>query len=181
VHLAPLLYISSEQINFLVPVASAVGEATLSIIRDDDSAQAGRMQINSVAPAIFMVNQVTMTAAAISQRVESDGTQRSRLLFDCSTPSSCIPLPVAPSRGGSFISLYGTGFRNARVSNVECLINGGRATVEYAGPQGTPGLDQIVIRLPEDSDEFWDYVSSTDVVVSIGGVLANRTWFTFSR
>ena len=181
VQLAPLLYISSAQINFLVPVTSALGEATLSIIRGDESAQAGRMQVDAVAPGIFMVNQVTMTAAAVSQRVESDGSQTSRLLFDCSAPDFCIPLPVAPSRGGSFVSLYGTGFRNASVSNVECFINGWRATVEYAGPQGTPGLDQIVIRLPEESDEFWDGVLSTDVVVSISGVLANRTWFTFSR
>jgi hypothetical protein len=53
--------------------------------------------------------------------------------------------------------------------------------IESVGSQGTPGLDQITIKLAEEDDDFWDQVPGADVVLSVGGVLANRVWMQFSR
>jgi uncharacterized protein (TIGR03437 family) len=179
--LAPLLYVSGTQINFQVPDDCALGEATFAIVRDGAAVEAGTMQVEAVAPAIFMANPVSMTAAAWNQRIESDGSQSSHLLYDCSGSVACVPLSAAPSEKGSFVTFYGTGFRNASLSNVTCHIYGYAGTVVSAEPQGTPGLEQISIRLPEPDDDFWDQTPAADAVCNIGGVLANRVWLLFTK
>ena len=81
------------------------------------------------------------------------------------------------------ITFYGTGFRNATVSNATVRVNGGAVTVVSVGPEGTPGLDQITIALPNEDTTFWDSdesPSAVDVVLSINGVLANRAWLLFT-
>jgi uncharacterized protein (TIGR03437 family) len=178
---APLLYVASNQINFQVPEQTATGEATLSIVYRSGTSQAGTMTVAAVAPGIFMANPVGLTAAAIYRRVAGDGLQSSGPLFQCAAAGPCLPVPAEPSAGGSFVTFYGTGFRNASAANVKCLLYGMAVNVEYAGPEGTPGLDRITIRLPEIYDEFWDQVGAADVVVSVDGVLANRLWVFLSR
>jgi uncharacterized protein (TIGR03437 family) len=177
----PLLYVGSNQINFQVPEQTAPGEATLSIVYGGRTSQAGTMTVAAVAPGIFMANPVGLTAAAVYRRVAGDGSQSSGPLFQCASAGLCLPVPAEPSAGGSFVTFYGTGFRNATAANVKCLLYGIAVNVEYAGPEGTPGLDRITIRLPEISDEFWDQVGAADVVVSLDGVLANRVWVLLSR
>jgi uncharacterized protein (TIGR03437 family) len=44
--------------------------------------------------------------------------------------------------------VYGTGFDTAGTSNVSATVNGVNATVLYAGPGGSAGLDQVNILLP---------------------------------
>jgi hypothetical protein len=76
------------------------------------------------------------------------------------------------------LTFYGTGFGNASGSNVRCSLNGFPLTVQYAGPQGAPGVDQINVQLPGLEGEFWDYVDGVrppfELVFSIDGILANR-------
>ena len=87
---------------------------------------------------------------------------------------------MSPSAQGSYVTFYGTGFRGAGTGNVQCWVSGRLLTVTYAGPQGTPGLDQINILLPSPDDEFWDppYV---EVHLSIDGTLANTAVLTLER
>jgi hypothetical protein len=139
------------------------------------------MKVVPSAPAVFLVNAQGLTASATYRRVASDGTETSGSLYQCSDPPFCQPVPATPSARGSFVTFLGTGFRNAAVSNLECLLYGIRMNVESVVSQGTPGLDQITIRLPEEDDDFWDQVAGADVVLSVGGVPANRVWMQFSR
>ena len=68
-----------------------------------------------------------------------------------------------------YLSFYATGFRGADSSNVIASINGVRLPIEYAGPQGTPGLDQINVRLlPEAALRPLAFVT-----IAIEGVVAN--------
>ena len=59
---------------------------------------------------------------------------------------------------------------------MKCQIDGQPFPVEYAGPSGEAGLDQISIPLPEGIDEYyrWMYDIPRDIVLSIDGVPANR-------
>ncbi len=179
--LAPMLSVDGTQINFQVPDKTAPGDATLSLLRGSSVLPIGTMKVALVAPAVFLVNAAGLTAAATYRRVASDGTESLGPLYQCSDPGLCQAVPAMPSARGSFVTFYGTGFRNASLSNVECLLYGIRVTIESVGPQKTPGLDQITIRLPEEDDDFWDQVAGADVVLSVGGVLANRVWMQFSR
>ena len=48
-----------------------------------------------------------------------------------------------------YLVLYGTGFRNrTSLENVKAILAGVEVAVEYAGPQGQPGLDQLNLRIP---------------------------------
>ena len=99
---------------------AATGEATLSLLRGSIALPIGTMQLAAFAPAVFLVNPEGLTASAFYRRVASDGTETSGPLYQCSDQGFCQPLPATQSARGSFVTFYGTGFRNAGVSNVEC-------------------------------------------------------------
>jgi uncharacterized protein (TIGR03437 family) len=68
-----------------------------------------------------------------------------------------------------YLSLYGTGFRGANTTSVAATLNGVRLPVEFAGPQGTPGVDQINVRLlPEAVLQ-----GATFLTLEIDGITAN--------
>jgi uncharacterized protein (TIGR03437 family) len=62
--------------------------------------------------------------------------------------------------------------------NVICTINGVRVPVEFAGPQGTPGLDQINVRLLPEVRGQPPFPFGI-VTIGINGVPANGTWLQF--
>jgi uncharacterized protein (TIGR03437 family) len=175
--MAPLMYVSPSQINFQVPGGSAPGEATLSI----GGALIGSMQVDAVAPGVFMVSYPNVTPAASAVRVESDGRQTILPVFRCfplpNGALSCGPAPI-PLAGDEpiYVSFYGTGFRGATVANVVCSINGVRVPVLYAGPQGSPGLDQIDIRLWPELRASTMPLFIGFVTLSVNGVVANSAW-----
>jgi hypothetical protein len=61
--IAPLLYVSPTQINFQVPKGTALGEAALVITTDGSRLNAGGMQVEAVAPGIFMASYGPTPAA----------------------------------------------------------------------------------------------------------------------
>jgi len=189
-HLAPLLYVSPSQINFQVPPDTALGEATLGVVSDRGLAAAGGMQVDAVAPALFMVNRPdpfveesgVAVPAALAVRITTDGRRTPVPVFMCPTfvGAQCgpVPIPLAPTGDSIYISFFGTGFRGANPANVIVKINGVRVPVEYAGPPGTPGLDQINIRLlPEVRGQ--PPLSFGIVTIDVDGVPANGAWLQF--
>ena len=171
--LAPLLYVSPRQINFRVPAGTALGEATLAIASDSGTTESGSMQVEAVAPGLFTVDGASFTPVATVVMVEPDGKQ-------VSVVAEPIPLSTAGDRP-IYMSFFGTGFAGANTDNVTVSMNGLRVPVLYAGPQETPGVDQINIRLlPEvlgtlNCDEFWG-CEGVLISIRIGGVLANSGW-----
>jgi uncharacterized protein (TIGR03437 family) len=181
--LAPLLYVSDEQINFQVPpetLPSGPADASIVVARDGVVVQTGSMHVASVAPTLFMADPSWAMPAATNTVVNEHGGQVLSPVFDCAVSGTCTFKPVSPATWGSYLTLYGTGFRGATASNVQCWISGRPVTVTYAGPQGTPGLDQINILLPDPSDDFWE-PSYVDVYLSINGVHANMAVLTLAR
>ncbi len=170
-HLAPLLYVSPQQINFRVPAGVALGEATLAIAGDSGTTEAGSMQVEAVAPGLFPAEGGSFTPVTTVVMVEPDGKQ--------------VPVaePVSLSTAGGrpiYVSFYGTGFAGMNSDNVAVSMNGVRVPVVYAGPQETPGVDQINVRLlPEVLGTldcgFWG-CEGVVVSIRIGGVLANSGW-----
>jgi uncharacterized protein (TIGR03437 family) len=96
-------------------------------------------------------------------------------VFSCSgTSCKFEPIPLSTAGGRSiYLSFFGTGFRGANPDNVTCSINGVRVPVLYAGPQETPGVDQINIRLLPEVLEADPWPFGTVVTIRIDGVPAN--------
>ncbi len=85
------------------------------------------------------------------------------------------PIPLSTAGGRPiYLSFFGTGFHGATPHNVTCEINGVQLPVVYAGPQGTPGLDQINVQLlPKVLEGFLG--ETMPVIIQIDGVPANST------
>jgi len=174
VRLAPLVFVSPSQINFRVPADTALGEATLAIVSDRGTSQAGSMQVDAAAPGLFVVSREANIPAATAVRVDPDGTQVPIPVFSCSG-TSCKAEPVPLSAAWPrpiYLSFFGTGFRGANSVNVTCSIYGVQVPVVYAGPQGTPGVDQINVRLPLEVLAVSPY-DRTGLTIRVDGMLVD--------
>jgi len=143
--LAPLVYVSSGQINFQIPDGTAPGAAQITV-NNASTTEA----IQNVAPTLFTINSAgTGTVAATAIQVQPGNTQIPIPVFTC-TSSVCSATPVNVTAGATYLTLYGTGIRNrSSLSNVQLSVNGTALPVTFAGPQGTfAGLDQVNILLP---------------------------------
>jgi uncharacterized protein (TIGR03437 family) len=152
--LAPLFYISPEQVNWQIPAGTAAGAATVTITSTLDGISVSSLQIASVSPSLFAANASGQgVAAALILHVKTDGTQVYDPVarFDA-TQNRFVPIPIdiSPVDEQVFLILFGTGFRyRSSLSSLSVSVGGIDAPVTYAGPQGDlVGLDQLNVRLP---------------------------------
>lgn len=148
--LGRLFFVSPGQVNYEVPAATAVGEATVTVYGGSGLVSTGPVAIKNAAPGIFTANgNGAGVPAALAVRVTADGTQSPVNVFQCNSSGACSPAPIAMGADRIFVSLYGTGARKrTSLENVTCTIGGVTAPVAFAGAQGIIGLDQINIEIP---------------------------------
>ncbi|MGB7720934.1 MAG: SUMF1/EgtB/PvdO family nonheme iron enzyme [Bryobacteraceae bacterium] len=140
---AQVLATVSTQINFVVPAATATGQATITV----SNVAVGTVMVDTVAPGLFSANADGKgVAAAMAVLVKSDGSQISEPVFRCGTVAgSCVAAPVDlwAASDQLFLSLYGTGMRGfqqqavATVGGVSVSVTGPVAQSQYVG------LDQV--------------------------------------
>jgi uncharacterized protein (TIGR03437 family) len=73
---------------------------------------------------------------------------------------------VAPK---ATVRLLGSGFRNAKASDIDIVVGGARARVVSYGPAGQPGIDQVTIEVPASVAG----AGETDVICRVKGRIAN--------
>jgi uncharacterized protein (TIGR03437 family) len=131
--MAPLLFVSPEQINFFIPADTAPGQVHLQVL-DAPSLLGASVSVRAVAPGLFAF--ADGKAAAYAVRIEPDGRQTV-------LPAGPITLDERPV----YLIAYATGVRGQ--TQVQAQIGGVQVPVTYAGPAGdaVPGLDQVNIRL----------------------------------
>ena len=145
---APLFFVSPTQVNYLMPVGTAVGAATVTITSGDGAVSIGVAQIATVAPGLFSANGNGQgVAAGVALRVK-DGAQSYEPIVEFNEAQNRFvakPIDLGPATDQVFLILYGTGFRNrSSLAAVTCKIGGGDAPVLFAGAApGFAGLDQI--------------------------------------
>jgi uncharacterized protein (TIGR03437 family) len=154
--LAPLFFVSSGQINLLMPAGLANGEATILTSNDEGRISRGTVTIAQVAPALFSANANGLgVAAALILRVKADGSQQYEPVasFDrAQNKFVATPIDLASASDQVFLVAYGTGVRDrSSLSNVTAALGGLNSQVLFAGPaSGFDGLDQINVRLSRD-------------------------------
>jgi len=152
-----ILFISPLQMNIYVPPTVAPGFATISFSSTGQPSGAGppairqaAVNIEETAPALFTMRGTGMgVAAATAVRVTGPAQMQTNVpVFVCTGAGSCNPVAISIGVDGPvYISLFGTGIRNA--SRVTVTI--GELTIQptYAGPQVYyPGVDQVNFLLP---------------------------------
>ncbi len=172
---APLFYISPRQVNFLIPSGTAPGTATLSAYSGTVLRSTARMQIESIAPALFTQNSDGKgVAAAIAVRVSADGAATPGFVFTCgAAPGSCVPAPIdlGAATDNTWLILFGTGIRSrSTLTAVSVQVGGVHGRVDFAGAQGQyVGLDQINVLLPHELAGH----GTVDVALTVDGKPAN--------
>jgi uncharacterized protein (TIGR03437 family) len=149
---APLLYVSPQQINFLVPADTPLGQANVSVqTSTSSSAVTGSASVALVSPGLFTIPCLRPSRGAVQ-----NGVTYSLEPFQTLTQQN----PIADKR--TRLSLFGTGLRyagsgGANVANAitiqatDSLGATHTLSVEYAGPAPIyPGLDQVNVVLPAE-------------------------------
>lgn len=170
---ARLFYISPTQINYQLPVGTAPGTATVTIVSSDGSSARGTIMIAPVAPGLFAANQNGRGAAAAAIVFVSGTNRRSEPNAACdANGQNCVPRPIdLTSADEVFVELYGTGIRNhSGLANVIVTVGGEAVPVTFASAQPNfVGLDQVNIKLPRSLTGRGE----VDVMLTVDGKTAN--------
>ncbi|MBX3276430.1 MAG: IPT/TIG domain-containing protein [Acidobacteria bacterium] len=157
---AELFFVSPNQVNLLVPAATAEGEATITIRSGDGAVSTGGFNVVNVAPSIFTANSNGAGVPAANLiRVRSDGSQVLESPFEFGAGNTLQPRPIdlGPEGDRVFLILFLSGIRFAADPNgdgnlnesIGVVIAGGAETSAFAGEQGSfSGLDQVNLELP---------------------------------
>jgi len=168
---AQMYYVSPTQINFLVPAATALGRATISVSAPN-GVTAVPVNVIATNPGIFTAGT---TGLAVGGGTHVQGTQQFAFNLVFTDPVSSQVLPVPINLGGKtdqvYLTLFGTGFRNrSSLDQVNVRVGGVYTPALYAGPQSQyPGLDQLNFQIPPS------LAGSGPVTIQMtaNGVLAN--------
>jgi uncharacterized protein (TIGR03437 family) len=154
--LAPLFFVAPGQVNYLLPVETASGTATITVISGDGTLSLGTVNVALVAPSLFTANSNGQgVAAGVVLRVKADGSQvyEPLAVFD-NAQQRFVPAPIdlGPANEQVFAIFFGTGLRNVgRLADVSVQLGGRDAAVLFAGPQGDlAGLDQLNVQLSRE-------------------------------
>ena len=166
---ASLFYVSPGQINCQIPAGTAVGTATLRVLRQNRVVAGGQVQIESVAPALFTANADGKGApAAVALRIAADGSQTQLPVFHCAATCTPAPIDLGAESDQVILLLFGTGIRGGK--SVSARIGGVEAPVLGAAAQGQfVGLDQVNVRLPRQLAGHGE----VDLVLTVDGKAAN--------
>lgn len=130
---APLYAVTWNQVNYVVPAGTALGIASVTAKSGDRFIGEGDILIEPVAPSLFAPVQVVRVRNGV-QTVE--------------IPQLGV-IDMGPDTDDVYLILYGTGIRSrSSLANVIAKAAGIDVAVQYAGPQGSPGLDQVNLHLP---------------------------------
>jgi uncharacterized protein (TIGR03437 family) len=156
---APLFFVSPTQVNYLIPPATADGDAQVVITsiaaNGDQIISRGQVKIAAMAPSIFTANSSGVgVPAALSGRVNASN----QFVYDPkppfepnpSQPGQYQPAPVdvGTTNQPAFLILYCTGLANAPAGSVKAVIGGMEKPVTPFAAPGFTGLDQINLQIP---------------------------------
>jgi uncharacterized protein (TIGR03437 family) len=157
---AGLYLVSAQQINCLIPTATAAGPATVTV--SGSSSIPIHINVAPVAPGLF-----------------DPGTQILRSKVDGSQTVEAVTstTPVVLGQDTVYLLLYGTGIRNrSSLADVTVTIGTLKLPAAYAGLQAeSPGLDQVNVLLPATLQG----AGKVNVTLTVDGQLSNPVSLTF--
>jgi uncharacterized protein (TIGR03437 family) len=154
--LGRLLFVSPNQINYVMPLDTALGNATITIDDGQGRLTKGYEFIRQEGPGLFTANgNGRGVAAGFLLKVRHDGTQAYEPLFEFdATKQEFVPRTVGFERADEdyYLVLYGTGMRGYQQPEVYAYRGDNLGQIVYAGSQlGLAGLDQVNIRLAKEA------------------------------
>lgn len=137
--LAPIYFVTTNAIGYLVPAGIAPGNATARLITFTGATITGTFMVERLVPGMLTANATgSGVAAGLAISVAPGGVQTARYLFDLSNRDLPVNVDLT-APGDVYLSLYGTGFRNttgsatATVAGVPVPVRGSAAVSAYQG------------------------------------------------
>jgi uncharacterized protein (TIGR03437 family) len=168
---APLLFVSSAQVTFLVPAGVASGLAKVTVTTPAGSQAASNIQIGPVAPGLFTINNAGL-ASGYAVLVTATGAQTAQQIYSINAAGSVVanPINMGSSTDRVYLTLFGTGLQAAGAGTVQISIGGVAVPALYAGPQESfVGLDQVNLPLPVSLTGK----GNVNIQVSAAGIASN--------
>ncbi|MGE0131682.1 MAG: PQQ-dependent sugar dehydrogenase [Blastocatellales bacterium] len=172
--MAPLFFVSPNQINFQLPPGTAPGVGAITFTNTNGAVSGGNVNIANVAPGLFTANSSGRgLAAAVVLRIRASGAQVFEPISRLDAQNQIVPIPIdlGLATDQVFLVAFGTGFRfRGALSAVTATFGGTAAQVTFAGAQTNfAGLDQANILLPRSLIGRGE----VDVVLTVDGQMAN--------
>ncbi|MFN0112869.1 MAG: Ig-like domain-containing protein [Blastocatellia bacterium] len=167
--LAPLFFVSPDQVNYQIPSGTAPGLATVTVTNASGETVTGSVNVSNVAPSMFSANSSgTGLSAAVVFRRNAAGVDT----FE----SAAGPIDLGPATDIVLLIPYGTGFRGLTdLANVRATIGGVNAPIFFAGATpGFIGLDQVNMLI----DRSLIGKGTVDVILTVDGKVANTVTIT---
>lgn len=141
-HQAQLFFVSSGQINYMIPEQAATGPAQVQVTSGDGTVTTGSMMLENSSPAIFTATASGQGIAAALTTVDGKSFQNI-----ANPDGSARAVSPSTTQNQNVLLLFGTGLR--RASNVRVRFGSLEVTPSFAGAQGGfAGLDQINVTIP---------------------------------
>jgi uncharacterized protein (TIGR03437 family) len=178
VRVATLLYVSPEQINFLVPPGTAAGTATININNGTDNPLTGTAQIQAVAPALFTANENGQgVVSATAYRTVLPTTLAVPIaVYQClDAPGSCQSVPIGLGVDTPvFVTVNATGLRGrSGDAAVHLTIAGQQVTIQTINALddggANAGIDQLFFPVPLSLRSSGE----VDMIVTVDGTTSN--------
>lgn len=179
--LAPLFFVSPNQINFQIPQGAELGEAAIAFTNTNGAISGGIVSLVNVAPGLFTANSSgSGIASALVLRVKSGGSHAFEPIVQLNAQNQFVAIPIdfGAATDQVFLVAFGVGFRfRSSLSAVTASIGGTPAQVTFAGAQPNfVGLDQANIQLPRSLAGRGE----VDVVFTVDGQTANTVKITIA-
>lgn len=157
---AGLFFVSANQVNYLVPEGTQAGTAQLVLVAKDGSVSRGTITVTPSAPGIF-TRLANGTGAPVAV-AGMDGTTFPTQMSNADGTAVAID-------AGSFVMLFGTGFRYA--SGAMTMSIGGTAVTPlgFAAQSQFNGLDQANVQIPANMAGRGD----VDLTLTVDGKVSN--------
>lgn len=179
--LAPLFFVGTGQINYLIPPGTANGQALVTASNATGPVASGPLTVASVAPGLFTFESNGRGyAAGYALRVPASGSATVTFFarLDAGTNTYVAnPIEFGPATDRTFCVFFGTGIRGrTNLSSVRASLGGTSLPVDFASAQGDlVGLDQVNVEVPRTFAGRGD----VDVVLTVDGKIANTVRVNF--
>jgi len=125
---APLLYVSSTEVNYQIPDTVALGPAIVTLTAGDGTTAWGPINLVPYAPGLFAVNSAGLSAA-YADCVSANGQQSNEQAWQVVNRAVvAVPLNLAACQE-TVLVFWATGIDGPIASGVQATIGGENATV----------------------------------------------------
>jgi uncharacterized protein (TIGR03437 family) len=172
---ASLYFVSPGQINLVIPEGTGPGPAVVTVTNADGVQSRGTVEIGSVSPGFYTMNQNGQgVVAGYVEVVPASGPPTYEPVYSCpggGAPCTTIPIDVSNSSDQFYLVMFGTGFRGrSALQQVSVTIGNQSVPVLYAGAQGQyEGFDQMDVQLPNSLAG----AGVVNIVATVDGAQAN--------